>query len=340
LRPTKQNPIDLNHLDDETLLDFRICDLNLELKGGHLEKCVQRLYQELKEKHLNLRPPCYLGDEWFSPDGIPAIAIPFYLAHPRLQILEQHMMLEVEGGTDEECMKLLRHECGHALAHAYKLMNRKSWIKEFGSPKKAYQEFYRYRPYSKSYVHHLKDWYAQSHPEEDFAETFAVWLNPENDWRHLYEGWPALKKLLYINQLVKVIKNKPPKVSEIIFPFQINNLKRKLRTHYEQRKKLYAEEDIDYFDDDLKKIFNSRKKGHSAALFLRRHQKEIQNAAFTWTQERKFMIKRLLTKLIRRCQDLELQISDNQNSLLIEFSTYFSSLVSNYVFTSRYKCHP
>ena len=26
---------------------------------------------------------------------------------------------------------------------------------------------------------HLDPWYAQSHPDEDFAETFAVWLTPE-----------------------------------------------------------------------------------------------------------------------------------------------------------------
>ena len=40
---------------------------------------------------------CYLSDEWFTPDGATAIAIPFYLAHPRLAKLEEAQMLEIEG---------------------------------------------------------------------------------------------------------------------------------------------------------------------------------------------------------------------------------------------------
>ena len=30
--------------------------------------------------------------------------------------------------------------------------------------------------------------YAASHPEEDFAETFAVWLTPRSNWRQSFPG--------------------------------------------------------------------------------------------------------------------------------------------------------
>ena len=66
-------------------------------------------------------PHAWLSDEWFSPDNTPGIAIPFYLAHPRLMRLERRQILEVEGGTASECLRILRHETGHVVQHAYRL---------------------------------------------------------------------------------------------------------------------------------------------------------------------------------------------------------------------------
>ena len=64
-----------------------------------LEDCVDRLREELDEAGLRrFRVHTWLSDEWCSPDGIPGIGIPFYLAHPRLMRLERQMMFEVEGG--------------------------------------------------------------------------------------------------------------------------------------------------------------------------------------------------------------------------------------------------
>ena len=156
---------------------MRIRDLAVRVEGSPLEARVAKLYGELEARGLPIRPPCYLGDEWFSPEGEPTIAIPFYLAHPRLEQLELRQMMEVEGGTAESCAQLLRHECGHAVDHAYRFSSRRSWRAVFGSPNVDYEpERYRPRPYSRSFVRHLPNWYAQAHPDEDFAETFAVWL--------------------------------------------------------------------------------------------------------------------------------------------------------------------
>src|SRR5215471_14937451 len=125
-------------LKDEELLALRICDLGVRIENSELKPRIEQLYSELAARGVALRPDCYLGDEWFSPDGIPAIAIPFYLAHPRLKLLENRQMMEVEGGTQEWCMMLLRHECGHAIDHAYKFSSRKEWQDIFGSPEAEY----------------------------------------------------------------------------------------------------------------------------------------------------------------------------------------------------------
>src|SRR5436190_1730368 len=203
-------------LKDEELLALRICDLGVRIEHSELKPRVGQLYDELSARGVTLRPDCYLGDEWFSPEGVPAIAIPFYLAHPRLKLLELHQMLEVEGGAAEWCQRLLRHECGHSIDHAYRISSRPQWQEVFGSPETDYTpDTYRPRPYSKSFVRHLPNWYAQAHPDEDFAETFAVWLATTPDqWRQQYKGWKALEKLEYVHRLMQEVAGTPPQVKK------------------------------------------------------------------------------------------------------------------------------
>ena len=128
--------------------------------------------------------------------------------------MEKKMMLEAEGSTEDWCMKLLRHECGHALNYAYKFFEQRGWRKLFGRFETPYYHVtYHAKPYSKRYVIHLEDNYAQAHPDEDFAETFAVWLDPAQDWRIRYRGWPAMKKLEYVDALMSGVAGKAPEVT-------------------------------------------------------------------------------------------------------------------------------
>jgi hypothetical protein len=180
----------LAELADEELLDLQMRQLDIRIEGSALEPRIAQLHEELAARGLTFRPHYWLSDEWFTPDGIPGIAIPFYLAHPRLAKLELAQMLEVEGGDPEWCMRILRHEAGHAIDNAFALRRKKQRREIFGSPSQEYPEFYAPKPYSKSFVLHLDAWYAQSHPDEDFAETFAVWLTPSSDWEKRYHEWP------------------------------------------------------------------------------------------------------------------------------------------------------
>src|SRR5256712_1462294 len=183
-------------LSDEELLERRISTLGLRLEGTTYEPLIRQLCEELSAKGLAFHPPCHVGDEWFVPIGIPAIFVPFFLVHDRLRALERTMMLEVEGETAEWFMKLIRHEAAHAYTYAYRLTRKKKWQQIFGQTSdEETPNFYRPRPFSRSYVVHLDDWYAQSHPDEDFAETFAICLTPGLDWRKRYAGWKvALQK--------------------------------------------------------------------------------------------------------------------------------------------------
>src|SRR3984885_7747988 len=236
-------------LKDDELLQKRICDLGVRIPGSELEGRVAQLYDELAARGLAFRPACYLGDEWFSPAGVPDIAIPFYLAHPRLKTLEVHQMLQVEGGTLEWCQQLLRHESGHAIDHAYRFSSRDDWRAVFGNPETEYSpETYQPRPYSKSFVRNLPNWYAQAHPDEDFAETFAVWLSftPEQ-LREQYRGWKALDKLELVHCLMEEAKNNPPKVKRGRRIYEASRLRKTLARYYTERRKLYAEDFPDFY---------------------------------------------------------------------------------------------
>jgi hypothetical protein len=193
------------NLSDEELLDIRMSELPLAIEGT-LAARIAQLRAELDARDLRFPLRFYLSDEWFTPDGGTAIAIPFYLAHPRLEKLEEAQMLEVEGGEHEWCMRILRHEAGHAIDNAFRLRRRRQRQHTFGSPSQPYPEFYTPKPYSKSFVLHLDSWYAQSHPDEDFAETFAVWLTPNSEWRQRYAGWRALGKLEYMDSLMDSLR--------------------------------------------------------------------------------------------------------------------------------------
>jgi hypothetical protein len=179
----KRSRLEWERFPRERLLDVRIRDLGLKLDGTWVEACIEQLYDELADRKITLRPHCWLSDEWFSPNNVPGIAIPFYLVHPRLIRLERSMMLEAEGASKAECMRILRHEAGHAMQHGFRLHRRPSYQKLFGKSSTPYPTSYRPKPASRHFVHHLRAYYAQAHPDEDFAETFAVWMQPRARWR-------------------------------------------------------------------------------------------------------------------------------------------------------------
>src|SRR5688500_7118993 len=190
------------------LLPVRIRDLGLSLENSPVADLVRRLYEELDAKGLkHFRPLCYLSDEWGSPAGEPVIGIPFYLGDPRIANLEDALN-DVE--TEREVMMYLRHEAGHAFNHAYELYRTGQFRGMFGSVRKPYRDDYPFVPFSRDYVRYIPGWYAQKHPDEDFAETFAVWLDPGSRWQKRYASWPAVVKLQYVDRTARELAEVPP----------------------------------------------------------------------------------------------------------------------------------
>lgn len=304
----KQKEVELDSLSDNEILQMRVRDLNLQIEGSELKPLIERLYRELDEKEIHFHPTCYLADEWLCPEKVPIIGIPFYLVHPRLKNIEKKMMLEVEGEPEQLCMKFLRHECGHALNYAYQFYKRTRWRQLFGPFSQKYSASYYFRPYSRRYVVNLNGNYAQAHPDEDFAETFAVWLCPSSNWQNKYKDWPVIKKLRYADQLMRKVSGTAPKdTPRAKPPWSASRMTSTLAAYYERKRKVLGSEFQGFYDDSLKRAFAAKSKsGLKASKLLRLHRQELVNNVTTWTSHRKYDIYQLVNKLIARSDKLGL----------------------------------
>jgi hypothetical protein len=320
-------------LSDDQLLSLRFCDLKLSIAGTELQDAIERLYRELSMRGMRFRPHCWLAQEWFSPDGIPGIAIPFYLAHKRLIRLERHFMREVEGGNRNWLMRILRHEAGHAVDSAYRLRRLKTWREAFGPASLPYPDTYRPRPGSRRFVQHLGAWYAQAHPTEDFAETFAVWLKPHSPWRREYIGWPAYAKLQYIDRLAQEIGEQKPLVNDRSTVEDVTHETGTLREHYEQKLERYRLPRRSGADELLLKVFTTVPRTRTtpkAASVLRElraglRQQIQRSGAFS-----EYLVHQVLRLMIMRCEALNLYVRGSRRELKGQLLWVVARLAESY----------
>jgi hypothetical protein len=326
-------------LPDEELLGLRLCDLPLQIEGSVLEARIARLTAELDEQGLSLPIHYYISTEWFTPDGMTSMAVPFYLTHPRLERLEKAHMLEVEGGEEEWCMRILRHEAAHVIDNAYRLRLRRKRRDLFGPSSVPYPEVYDPRPHSKSFVLHLDPWYAQAHPDEDFAETFAVWLTPGSDWRSRYEGWPALAKLEYMDSLMAELRGSTPRLDAPTELDPISRVRHTLRHHYRVKRRHYGVDYPKFYDRDLRRLFSDEPEfadNMTAAQFIIKNRKSVRRVVSSWTGIYQYTVDQVLEEMIARCRDLKLRLALPEHDARHEFTVLLTVQTMNYLHSGRH----
>ena len=314
-RPRAKREPAWTRLSDDALLEKRFCDLRVTLRHSMVERHLREIQRDLERRGIRFRPHVWISEEWFSPDGVPGIAVPFYMAHPRLRRLERRFMHEVEGGNSSWLMRILRHEVGHALDNAFRLRRRKNWHRVFGKASSPYPDIYRPHPASRDFVLHLGHWYAQSHPTEDFAETFAVWLQPKARWRRDYQGWPALRKLEYVEWLMGEIRGERPVVvnRELIEPLGENQ--RTLGEHYRRKTARYELDTPDAYDLRLKRVFGKRqprRRQLRATTFLRECRPQLERLLLRRSRLHPYVVHHVLRTVIQRCRELDLVLDTSK----------------------------
>src|SRR3954469_3526673 len=315
----------------DALLGKRISDIGLAIEGTRVERLVGELYRELDAKGIRFRPPVYLSDQWGCPDETPLIGIPFYLADERLERIEAEMAGGVE--DDPEALRYLRHEAGHAVNYAFRLHDRPDWRGVFGAFNTPYRDRYSADPFSRAYVRHILAWYAQKHPDEDFAETFAVWLTPDSDWRRDYEGWPALAKLDYVDRVMGEIANETRDIpAPVEDDLPVGAMRYTVADHYASDETMPIA-DARQFDADLHRIFlpaSQAPAGERADAFVHRHYREIVARITYWTSEPPSVIRSLIDHVGRRVRDLDLRVGQLEAGTLIELTAFGTAVAMQY----------
>ena len=308
------------------LLPKRIRDLGLSIESSPVGALVRHLYEELEAKGLHaFRPLCYLSDEWGSPSGEPVIGIPFYLGDPRVANLEDALN-DVE--TERETMMYLRHEAGHAFNHAYELYRTDEFREIFGSVRRQYRDNYTFVPFSRDYVRYIPGWYAQKHPDEDFAETFAVWLDPHSQWRKRYAGWGAMRKLEYVDRVAAQFAETPPLRrgrTDITVDEMEQTVEEMLRAYHKDETAVIQDLAL---DTDLADIFSARRgESRPAAELLREHRRDIIDKVHYWTGVRRTLVRALVLAMEKRLDALELcAIRERSRQQVIELTVYITTL--------------
>ena len=321
----------------DEILNQPIKDLGLKIEGSPLERFVQQLHRELESKKLaKFRPAVYLTDEWGCPSGEPVIGIPFYLAHPALAQLEK----ETNDLEDtREIMMYLRHEAGHAFNYAYKLHRTPEWKQLFGPFRRPYHDNYRPVLFSRNYVRYLPGWYAQKHPDEDFAETFAVWLTPRSAWRKRYKGWGAMAKLLYMDRIARELANTDPLRRRAETDVTVNDMEMTVADFYHRNGQEVQIGDL-LMDNDLRDIFDAskrRKNVKPAQQFLQQQRKTVVDKVAYWTGAQRPLVKKLVESIEKRLGELNL-FADLQREPehLIQITVYATALAINYVAKGKF----
>ncbi len=332
------------NLDDLTpenreLMGRRIAQLGLRIEGSPVERYVTQLYRELDRKRLHrFRPVCYLTDEWGCPDGQPVIGIPFYLADPRLAQIEKAIN-DLEG--ERSVMMYMRHEAGHAINYAYRLHRTPEWRRQFGPYHRVYRDRYRPVPFSRKYVRHIEGWYAQKHPDEDFAETFAVWMTPRSNWRRVYKTWPAMNKLRYVDRVMRQLRDREPVVPNGFFDLTVDDMKLTVEQFYRRSSRQNGAAINVSLDSDLAGFFlpkGRRRKGVRPAAQLVEELRPVLTDKITyWTGVKRHVVRALVERMTRTCEELGLQaVHGREQHYAVELTVYGTTLAMNYLTRGKF----
>ena len=328
-------------LDKTVLLAKKINELALKIQGTQLEVLINKLYEELELIGVKFKPKCYLTDEWGCPHGIPVIGIPFYLSDPNLKKLEGELT-GVDAENDEEAMMFLRHEAGHAFNYAYRLYRKKKWRSIFGLFSTPYREIYRPKPFDPKFVRNIPGWYGQKHPDEDFAETFAVILTPNSNWKVKYRKTPALKKLNFVAKMIRKYGTKDPLINTEQFDTPLSELTETLKEWYTiypngLSKKLKLPQVV---NEDLKNLFvtyNKEKAQIPAGHFFKIHFSILSFAINSWTGIDTEVVDFLLQKLSKKARRFKLYVNEEEEKMtIVKLTSFATTLIANYLYTGNF----
>lgn len=342
---TSTKPPDDPAFERNKLRRTKLSDLGLTIEGTPLEPVIAEFEAEVRARNIRVAPHCYLTTEWGVPFPSVSIGIPFYLAHPELRELHGEAVGHIEGVGRADLLRYLRHEMGHVVNYAYRLYDEEDWVKLFGSMTQPYLEDYHPSPFSRRYVRHLPGWYAQKHPDEDWAETFAVWMAPGDRWREDYRTWPvALSKLEYVDRTMAALADREPLVTAEDADEHVATLPYTAEEFYKSPPS-DASPFPEGLDGALRSIFEdwdepehpSKAERRPASALIRKLRLPLAADVFRWTGHFPERTHALLRHLAERADALQqVYPDDRETQAVVALTTLVTALAMNHVHHGTY----
>ncbi|HOK39797.1 MAG TPA: putative zinc-binding metallopeptidase [bacterium] len=348
MRKTKKSLYNLETIKSE-LLNTPINKLGLKIEGSILEQAIDEVYKEIEENEIILRPNFYLSDSYGCCEGTANIGLAFWDANEILREIVYEVKKKKR--SYDQLLNLIRHEFGHAFCYSYKLYRENDFRELFeveGNFFRTYPDHNNYKPnpWSRNYVNPDGDYYAQKHPDDDFAETFAVYLNKNEDWRSIYKNRKgALRKIFFVKSVIRKYGKLEPFVlnnpHELHIP--ISELDMTVADFLKCSKRKYLKNASGFVDFDLKKIFKKNHKKYKSkykfAVELIKENKQalIKKFIGLYNLKSKYIISDLIEKIENRLNILELVFKKvDEDNKLLDLTMYISKLVNNYLLTESY----
>jgi hypothetical protein len=339
-------PSEKHSFRESNLFEAPIRDLKLAIDQTTLAPILEEFRGELKAKGITrVIPRFHLSTEWGVPFGTVVIGIPFYLARPELTELHGEEVGHIEGLSRADTLRYLRHEMGHVINYAYKLYDDEAWVKLFGSITQPYLEDYRPQPFSRRYVRHLPGWYAQKHPDEDWAETFAIWMTPGQDWQSEYSRWPsALAKLKYCDATMARLNQQDPLVTSTELDEDVGELKYSLKDFYknqpaEAESAAGVDGDLRAIFDDLALLADGAPAGEirPAGPLIRRLERALMADVYQWTGHFPERTRTLVRQLAQRADALKQGYpASAETDAVVGITILVTSLAMNFIHRGTY----
>lgn len=300
-------------LNQDEILALKLKQLKVDISGSWVEPLIKQVFEELESFGLKWRPHIWVSNEWFCPDGVPGVAIPFYLLSKKLIKMEKENVGFIEGHTDISFLKLFRHEVGHAFDNAFKLRNKHLRQSIFGSSKLEYKKYYSPKKYSTSYVKHLPLNYAQAHPDEDFAETFAFVISGKHN-KKFNQSLIVRKKINFILQSLDSAKRSRPKLNNKYKFEELNHDQRTLKSYYRQRRKDLNITNIN--TKDFLQSFSDDPSEYQASKYLLARMKEIKSEVAEHVGTRTYHLDEIVKDIYQNLNKKKLYITDENKAEL------------------------
>jgi hypothetical protein len=180
----------------------------------------------------------------------------------------------------------------------------------------------------------MEGWYAQKHPDEDFAETFAVWLTPGSAWRRRYKGWPAMRKLRYVDRMARMFGNEDPIVRTGEVDITVDDMRLTVEEFYRRAEKERNLRVDLAMDAHLSEIFLTRKprEGRPAAAIVMKYRRELIDKITYWTGVRRAVVRALVEAICKNCERLKLWGEvGRESAYLVELTAFGTTLAMNFL---------